>query len=464
MKNRTRFFISILILLVFGFGYYSYFLNSQAKTKEINDYNYSFIELVNNVNNVENYLAKALISKDTKHSSDTLTKIWADSSLAVSYLKNIPFNSSGSNKSINFLNQVSDYCYTLSRKTLKGNELTEDDFSNLKKLYDYSLNLKNILNQISFDLNNESISWEDLKNDKKLNDVEDDTNVFSSIDGNFDDYEGLIYDGAYSNYVSKNEKKGLVGDNISEEEAKNRIKKIFGDDFNVKINGKQNGDIESYNITVYKDKIKFDVQMAVKGGWIVEVDENRSVGEEKIKDDEAIQKGKEYLEKLGYESMKETYFLKESGIVTINYAYEENGVLMYPDLIKVKVALDNGDILGMEALGYLNSHTTRNLSQNIISSSEAKEKLSNNITIENERMAVIPLDDKTEKYCYEFKGRVENKEFLVYINAENGDEEEILILLETPRRNFDDIESRSKANKKIICFTFSFFIKIRYNT
>ena len=130
--------------------------------------------------------------------------------------------------------------------------------------------------------------------------------------------------------------------------------------------------------------------------------------------------------------MKETYFLKESNIMTINYAYEEDGILIYPDLIKVKVAMDNGEILGMEALGYLNAHTVRDLSKNVITIEEARAKLSNKVEIENERMAVIPLDNKTEKYCYEFKGKVENKQFLVYINAENGNEEEILILLETP--------------------------------
>lgn len=432
MKNSTRFFISILILLVFGFGYYSYFLNTQAKTKEVNDYNYSFLELVNNVNNVENYLAKTLISKDSKHSADTLTKIWADSNVAVSYMKNIPFNSNGSDKSIKFLNQVSDYCYTLSRKCLMGQELNDEDFNNLKKLYDYASNLKNILNQISFDLNNETISWDELKNDKKLNDVEENVNVFASIESNFDDYEGLIYDGAYSNYISKQNKLGLVGDNVSEDDAKNKIMQTFGEKAKIKSLGESKGDIESYNFEVEQDNSKFEVQISKKGGWIVEIINNRDVGEEKIKDEEAIQNGKEYLEKLGYKSMKETYFLKESSIVTINYAYEENDVLIYPDLIKVKVALDDGEILGMEALGYLNAHTQRDFAKNIITIDEAKEKLSDNITIENQRMAVIPLDDKTEKYCYEFQGKVEDKQFLVYINAETGDEEEILILLETP--------------------------------
>lgn len=430
MKKKTRYFICILILLVFGFGFYSYTLKTEAKTTEVNQYNYSLLELVNNINNIENYLAKAMISSDSKHATDTLIKIWADSNLAVSYMKNIPFDSHGSDKSIKFLNQVSDYSYSLSRKTLRGEELTDEDFQNLKKLYDYASNLKDIINQISFDLNAGSISWSSLKNDKKLNEVDEATNVFSSIDGSFDDYEGLIYDGAYSDYVEKQDKKGLTGEEISKETAKEKVKKIFQKD--AKYIGEMNGDISCYNFEVQEEKDSFEVQISKKGGWIVEIIKNRDVGDEKIKAEDAVQKGKEYLEKLGYKSMKETYSLKEEKIVTINYAYEENEIIMYPDLIKVKVALDNGEILGMEALGYLNSHTQRTFSENIISSEEAKEKLNDKIIIENERMAVIPLDDKSEKYCYEFKGKVEDKQFLVYINAETGDEEEILILLETP--------------------------------
>lgn len=432
MKNSTRIFIIILILLVFGFGYYSYFLNTQAKTTELNTYNYSFFELVNNVNNIENYLAKAMISNDSEHATDTLTKVWADSNLAVSYMKNIPFNSHGSDKTIKFLNQVSDYSYTLSRKTLSGEALNDEDFENLSKLYNYALNLKNIINQISFDLNDGTISWDDLEKDNKLNSVDENIDVFASIDGSFDDYEGLIYDGAYSDYVTKKEKKGLTGENISKEEAEKKIKDIWKEDTEIKYVNEYKGDIESYEFNVKKGDSQVEVQVSKKGGWIVEIVGDRNVEEEKIKNEEAVQRGKEYLEKLGYNSMKETYFLKESNIMTINYAYEEDGILIYPDLIKVKVAMDNGEILGMEALGYLNAHTVRDLSKNVITIEEARAKLSNKVEIENERMAVIPLDNKTEKYCYEFKGKVENKQFLVYINAENGNEEEILILLETP--------------------------------
>lgn len=130
--------------------------------------------------------------------------------------------------------------------------------------------------------------------------------------------------------------------------------------------------------------------------------------------------------------MKETYYLKQSGIVTINYAYEQNGVIMYPDLIKLKVALDNGEILGIETTGYLNSHYERNLAEPKISKEQAKTTINKNLEITSEGLAMIPTQFQTEVLCWEFKGKVDGTEFLVYINAENGREEDILIIINTP--------------------------------
>ena len=62
--------------------------------------------------------------------------------------------------------------------------------------------------------------------------------VFSSnIDENFGEYEGLIYDGAYSEHIESSEKKGLVGNEVTEDvferfadvvfdEAENRLHTI----------------------------------------------------------------------------------------------------------------------------------------------------------------------------------------------------------------------------------------------
>ena len=100
-------------------------------------------------------------------------------------------------------------------------------------------------------------------------------------------------------------------------------------------------------------------------------------------------------------------------------------------MIKVKIALDNGNVLGIESTGYLNSHEERKIPENKITSEQAKKDVNKNLEILSEKIAIIPTKWKTEKVCYEIKGKVYEREFLVYINIETGEEEDILVILET---------------------------------
>ena len=240
----------------------------------------------------------------------------------------------------------------------------------------------------------------------------------------------------FSEHITSNEKKGLTGDDISEEEAKQKVTEFIGND---QIQDIQNlGFSENATIPVYdfsitnNDGNNINVSISQKGGHIVAMNSDRDVNVESISQEEANEKGKTFLTEKGFPNMTETYFLKQDGIVTINYAYTQDGVIMYPDLIKVKVALDNGEVLGIETTGYLNNHTQRDVSNVKISAETAKQSLNKNLQIESEGLAVIPTEWQTEILCYEFKGKVEDREFLVYINAENGREEDILIITDTP--------------------------------
>ena len=124
--------------------------------------------------------------------------------------------------------------------------------------------------------------------------------------------------------------------------------------------------------------------------------------------------------------------LKQGGIVTINYAYSQNDVTIYPDLIKLKIALDNGEVLGIETTGYLNSHTERNIPEVKVSKEKALENLNEKLEIKSEGLAIIPTEWQTEVFCLEFKGTIDEMDFLVYVNAETGKEEDILLIVNTP--------------------------------
>ena len=120
--------------------------------------------------------------------------------------------------------------------------------------------------------------------------------------------------------------------------------------------------------------------------------------------------------------MQETYYMKQDGFITINYAYKQGDVIMYADLVKVKVALDNGEVIGLETTGYLNSHNERQIPTKKVSIENARKQISTNAEVTSEGLAMIPTEWKTEKFCYEFKGKIEDIDFIAYINAETGEE------------------------------------------
>ena len=196
----------------------------------------------------------------------------------------------------------------------------------------------------------------------------------------------------------------------------------------------QNADIPAYDFSVKlkNQDNKVNIEIAQKGGWVVEMQNNREVPEETLSQEEANEIGKKFLAEKGFDNMKETYFTKLGNVVTINYAFEYDGIVVYPDLIKEKIALDNGEILGIETDGYLNSHTSREFNGVTLTIDEARENLNEDLEILDEGMAIIPTEWKSEILCYEFKGKVEDREFLVYINCETGEEEDILVILDTP--------------------------------
>ena len=405
-----------------------------------NSYNMAFYELVDYVENVETYLAKSVISSTPEHGAETLTNLWREANLAQSYLSRLPIESQELENTEKFLNQVSDYSYSLSRKNIYNEKLSEDDLKNLKELHTYSVELENTLNQLSEDLNSGRFEWGELTKKGTVAFAQQVDNIskesFSNMEENFHEYSGLIYDGAFSEHLTSNEKKGLTGEDIEEDAAKQKVEEFIGKN-NIKeiqnLGYSENATIPVYDFSLTNNNDETtNISISKKGGHIVSMNSNRDVKAETISQEEANIKGKEFLESKGFTNMKETYYLKQDGIVTINYAYNQEGVVAYPDLIKVKIALDNGEVLGIETSGYLNNHTIRDLNKVKITKEQAKKDLNKDLEIASEGMAIIPTEWKTEILCYEFKGKVDEKEFLVYINAENGREEDILIITNTP--------------------------------
>ena len=260
--------------------------------------------------------------------------------------------------------------------------------------------------------------------------------LIADIDKTFDEYAGLIYDGAFSEHIETEKPKALVGKGISETEGESRVRVFFNDKQIRKIN--YNGEISEGKIDVYKYSVEFEdsnvnaiISISKIGGYPILMNYPKEIDQRRISKEKADEIGKIFLAKIGFKNMKETYYQLDGNTITINYAYNQENVIIYPDLIKLKISLKDGEILGIESTGYINCHEKRDIKRDIISIEAAKKTLNKNLKIESEGLAIIPTEWKTEIFCYEFKGRVNETEFLVYINAETGEEEKILVIVET---------------------------------
>ena len=434
-KNKVWIALTAILVIIIGIlGYNLYNKNKQYQIVKENDYNMAFYEVVDYVQNVKTYLAKAMVSKSSKHGAEILTHVWKEANLAQSYVGMLPIESQEIENTAKFLNQVSEYSYSLSRKNIDGENLSDEDIQKVNELYNYSNDLSNTLNEISLELNNGTLNWNDLMKNTEGAEIAE-VSSFNVVEENFHEYTGLIYDGAFSEHITSSEKKGLTGEDIDEETAKKKAEEFIGGE-NIK-ETKNNGYVENGDIPVYRFEIETNdektigISISKKGGHVVYLNYNREVTEEKISPEEAIEKGKEYLAQKGFNNMQQTYYLKEEGFITVNYAYTQNDVIMYPDLIKVKIALDNAEVIGLETTGYLNCHYERQIPSDKISIEQAKESLSNKVQITSEKLAIIPTEWNTEVFCYEFKGKIEDIDFIAYINAQTGKEEDILIITNT---------------------------------
>jgi len=435
----------IAIIALAGVSTWGYFQNKQLNSLKIqmdNQYSRAFLDLTDYVDNVEVLLAKSLITATPVSTSEMLEEVWRQSNLAQTNMGQLPVSPPVLEKASNFLTQVGDMAYALNTKALNGVALSDKEYSSIKKLHGYAISLQKNLHGIENQITTGKMNWGALTggarvlSTKKTNDPQ--TSQMENIDKNFQEYPTLIYDGPYSDHMLKSKPLGLMDTKVSADKAKDIIKKFLGKDKVKEI--KKLDDNTTSSIKTFRFKVTYknspdeqgsEIEITQQGGQIYSLLRSRELTKDTLSMEAAKKAASSFLSKNGFKNMKDTYYQKTDGTAVICYAYSQDNVLVYPDLVKVEVALDNGEILGVESKGYLYNHRKREIPSAKLTLEEARQKINNKINITSQGRAIIPTDFKTEKYCYEFTGKVDDREFIVYINALTGAEEDVLMLITT---------------------------------
>ncbi len=410
-------------------------LNSYQATLE-NVYQKNFYELVDEVNNAETKLNKVLASNSASYKSKLLKEISKNASEAQTRLNMLPYSINGLSDTISFVNQVSGYTETLAKTLENGQNLSKNDEETLEKVYESIVNIKKSLNSMSKQMwEGYNITDSSLKLDGDYNNL---TSDMSAMNGEDIEYPTMIYDGPFSDSQVNKEVKGLNFGEVSMETAKSNLGKVLTgvnmDNFDFQ--GESKGHFTTYDFSYEDENGAYTfAQVTKKGGKLLTLSSQNIYKTKKLELENAEKIALDFAKKADISNMKVVWSDVIGDDAFINLAPVIDGVIIYPDLVKVKVDLTKGNVLGFEASSYYMNHVDRKIMPTRITQNVAKAKLYSGLKVKDTRLALIPLEYDKEVLCYEFICTMNGNTYYVYINAVNGAEENILKVIQTDNGN-----------------------------
>ena len=403
------------------------------KYKIISDYTsrHAVSELCENLDSITVNLQKSLYTNSESMLSHYGTELSRNASCAKISLGSLTEENLSAEGIYKFLSQVGAYTLALDKKLQSGEPLSDKERESMVKLYKYAVSLSENLGLIRDGYYNGLVSFEKINSTLKsasdeLPDLFSDR--VNDAEQSLADYPTLLYDGPFADSLLKSESAFVKGkDEISAEKAKQIAASIM----DCKENQLRRDSDEKSGIDLFCFSLgERSIAITKKGGYLCYMTNPYYSSASEISEQAAIKVAKEFLDSLGYKNMKESYYSDYDGVCTINFAYTEDGVVYYSDLIKVSISLDSAKPVAVDARGYLMNHTERTLPEIKVSLNRAKKNLSSSLTILDSQTALIPTEDGKEKLCHELHCKdASGQEVLIYTDVQTGAEDDIKILL-----------------------------------
>lgn len=335
-------------------------------------------ELIQGIASLEGKLYKLSLMPNSAQTSGLLADIWRQTGELNGYLSSLNLGDEVHQAIFTFLNQAGDYAKQLFLRSAGGGAL------------------------VSF-----------FPEDSGY------TENFSA-----QEYPRLIYDGPFSESL---ESAPALKDaaKVSQEQAQQLAEEFAGESL----------EFAGYNKEAKVPFFSFagqsgaQVLVAEQGGgvlsWSVPRQTDISIQPTEQRAEELRQAGLEFLRQKGYPEAELSYAQYYGGDALLNFVPLQDGVRLYPDLIKLWIRADDMQVVGMDAWAYVKNHKQRSFAQGI-SLAEARAQLPAAARETDCAMAVIPKETGQEVYCCEFFCDYEGRQAILYLDAADGSVQDIL--------------------------------------
>lgn len=443
-KRRVRVLAASFTAAAFavsvGFGVQGYARAEDYRRQLDNGYRQAFTELTTAAGELDAALEKVTYATTPSLFASLCAQAYAKALAAQTALGELPYGNVELEQTAAFFAKAGDYAMAMARGASGEGVCTDENRETLRGLAAAAGELSATLQELQLQLDGGALHPEDVAAvEARLAAAAEDGgqitggSAFQTVEADFPQVPTLIYDGPFSEHLSSRTPQMLEGlPQVTEEEARRAAAAFAGlraEVFTPTSDGA--GNLPAWGFSALADGGELYVEITKQGGQVLQMLSSRPVGEAALSRKEGVEQAASFLDAHGYQDMAPSYFLEGDGILTVHFAPVLDGVYCYPDLVKVGVALDNGDVVSFEAHGYLMNHGAREPAAPAVSADEAAERVDSSLTVLSRQLALIPTGGEYEVLCHEFKCQnADGGHVLVYVNAATGQQERILLLLE----------------------------------
>ena len=385
----------------------------------------AFAELCDAVSGMDAALQKSRYTITPGMTASLCAEIYSRAQTASASLGALPFPIQELEQTASFLSTTGDYAVYLLRRSGGGEDVTEQDRENLRQLADSAALLSENLRQLRADVADGLVNAADAA-ETGLPGLSD---SFLQMEQEFPELPVLVYDGPFSSDVAERSPRMLQGAQEIDPDAAVLIATGF---LGVRTNlgaeaGESAGKLPVWRISAGD----YTVSVTRQGGYVAQAISSRTPDRTVLSLQDGLAAARGVLERRRLGPMAESYHILEGNALTVSYCAQEGDAICYPDMVKVTVAMDNGELLRYDAEGYLTCHGPRELPAAAFSAEDAAAKTPEELTLLEQRLAVIPSAGTKELFCRELVCQdEEGRHWLLYFNAVTGAQERILLLLE----------------------------------
>ncbi|MDR7238695.1 germination protein YpeB [Neobacillus drentensis] len=429
--------IGVLAVGVAGTAYWGYQEHQEKNAILLNaenSYQRAFHDLSYQVDLLHDKIGTTLAMNSRHSLSPSLIEVWRITSEAHGDVGQLPLTLLPFNKTEEFLAKIGNFSYRTAARDLDKEPLSKDEYSTLKVLYKQSADIQDELRNVQHMVLKNNLRWMDVELALASGKETTDNTIidgFKTVEKTVTGYEETDMGPTFVNMQKKDENyQKIKGKTISKQEAINIAKKYMKIDGNSEVKVTENGkgsDYGFYSVSIKNKKTNDEASMDItkKAGHPIWFIHHRDVKKQVLSLNDADNKAATFLKETGFKDLEIFESTQYDNIGVFNFVSKINGIRIYPEAIKVKVALDNGDIIGVSAGEYLKSFQTRKIEKPSISVKQAQTKVNPNFKVMENRQAIIINDLNKEVLCYEFLGTIDDDTYRIFINAKSGEEEEV---------------------------------------